>query len=113
MTILNKEVSGELVFFGDDALEQVSHLLAKPDKADMLSGTKLSLLSQRMDKSMILVRFKTTIPGQGKNIIEELNFQLFFLFLRVIIRFFISLLNILSLLNFFLYFFNLILCFNN
>ena len=24
MTILNKEVSGELVFFGDDALEQVS-----------------------------------------------------------------------------------------
>ena len=42
MTILNKEVSGELVFFGDDALEQVSHLLAKPDKADMLSGTKLS-----------------------------------------------------------------------
>lgn len=27
---------------------------------------------------MILVRFKTTIPGQGKNIIEELNFQLFF-----------------------------------
>lgn len=42
MTILNKEVSGELVFFGDDALEQVSHLLAKPDQADMLSGTKLS-----------------------------------------------------------------------
>ena len=42
MTILNKEVSGELVFFGDDALEQVSHLLAKPDQTDMLSGTKLS-----------------------------------------------------------------------
>ena len=42
MTILNKEVSGELVFFGDDALEQVSHLLAKPDQTDMFSGTKLS-----------------------------------------------------------------------
>ena len=42
MTILNKEVSGELVFFGDDALEQVSHLLAKPNQTDMFSGTKLS-----------------------------------------------------------------------
>ena len=79
MTILNKEVSGELVFFGDDALEQVSHLLAKPDQTDMLSGTKLSA-SESKDghKSMISLRFKTIIPGQSKNIIEELNFQLFF-----------------------------------
>ncbi len=35
-----------------------------------------------MDKSMILVRFKTIIPGQSKNIIEELNFQLFFFMLK-------------------------------
>ncbi len=69
MTILNRGSFWRVGLpFGDDALEQVSHLLAKPEQTDIAD---FQLLSQRMDKSMISVRFKTIIPGQSKNIIEN------------------------------------------
>ena len=42
MDLFKDKKSGTLVFFGDDALERVAHLLARPDQTDMFAGTKLT-----------------------------------------------------------------------